>query len=77
MQADPSLQEVPAETPAEAPEPEGQEEIPAWLKQPATFEETSVPAVSEPTPLAPELPSWLADVENTDEEEETPTWMPP
>ena len=69
------LQEEPALEPevAEAVKPD--EAVPDWLKEPAAISE-EMPKDQELPPLAPELPTWLAGVEDTQKEADTAAWTP-
>jgi competence ComEA-like helix-hairpin-helix protein len=71
------MKEISPEAEVEESKAVVEEEIPAWLKQPVSFEETNAHETPEPAPLAPDLPPWLADVEKPSELEEAPGWVPP
>ena len=69
------LQEEPAQEPEVAETVKSGEKVPDWLKEPAAISEES-PKEPELPPLAPELPTWLAGVEDTQKETETTAWTP-
>ena len=69
------LQEEPAQVPEVAETVKSDEEVPDWLKEPAAISEET-PKEQELPPLAPELPTWLAGVEDTQKEAETAAWTP-
>jgi competence ComEA-like helix-hairpin-helix protein len=69
------LQEAPVET-DEIEQAAGTEaSVPDWLKQPAAISEEN-PVEEELPPLAPELPTWLAGIEDAQKEPEAAEWSP-
>ena len=69
------LQEAPVETEEMEPAAETESGVPDWLKQPAAISEEP-PVEEELPPLAPELPTWLAGVEDNQKATDTVEWSP-
>lgn len=69
------LQEAPLVTEEIEPAAGTESGVPDWLKRPAAISEEP-PVEEELPPLAPELPTWLAGVEDNQKATETVEWSP-